>query len=123
MNRPISCRIILAGLSLVLGANVRAASVPKKEFKPELQRSTYEPGKTRDPFAKNVEEMPVTAPAPVRVVVVETMAFRLEGILHDSADPAAVINDKLVRLNKTVTLTSAGGGLRSNWSRSAAAGS
>ena len=103
--------ICLAALGLILAATAGAAPAPKKEFKPELQHSSYEPTKTRDPFAKAGGELSAAVTGPARAVSGEQFAFRLEGILHDPADPAAVINDKLVRLNKTVTFTSASGAI------------
>jgi len=81
-----------------------AATTPKVGFNPDLQQSRYDPVKQRDPFAKAGATTAAgkTLPAAARV-------FHLSGILYQPGNPSAVVNDKLLTLNKTVTLNAGNG--------------
>lgn len=65
-------------------------------FNTELQSSTYEPTKSRDPIAR-------VGGAAVEGKV-GPAGFALEGILYQVSHPSAIINGQLVTLNKTVTV-------------------
>jgi hypothetical protein len=66
--------------------------------------STYTTQHTRDPFTIPGPTSQVAKPSPIGPLV-----FRLDGILYQANDPAASVNGRLVRLNKTVTLTTGSG--------------
>ena len=85
-------------------ASAGAATTPKVGFNPDLQQSRYDPVKQRDPFAKAGATTAAgkTLPAAARV-------FHLSGILYQPGNPSAVVNDKLLTLNKTVTLNAGNG--------------
>jgi hypothetical protein len=68
-----------------------------------LEPSVYKPGKTRDPFM-----VAGAARASVTGVASRPVDFRLQGILFESANPSAIINDQLVTLNKIVSLSAGG---------------
>jgi hypothetical protein len=81
------------------------APPPSTEPKPELQVSIYRPTSTRDPLMRPgvVSTGAVTRTSPV--VAPLSFPFRLEGILYNPTAPSAVLNDKVVVLNKPVKLT------------------
>jgi hypothetical protein len=92
--------LIFLVIWLLVCANAGAATGPKAEFTPELKVSSYEPAKVRDPFAR-----PGATAQDGKVAPSVAFAFQLQGILYQSTSPSAIINDKLVTLNKIVTLS------------------
>ncbi len=90
---------------LLLCANAGAATAPKDGFDPNLQESTYQPVKQRDPFS------PGGAPVGNAAATVSAAPsdFRLEGILYQPGSPSAIVNDKLLTLGKTATIDVGGG--------------
>ncbi len=89
---------------LLVCAAAGAAPAGKAGFHPELVVSTYEPTKTRDPFGK----VGGTTPE-VKALPGTPIALQLEGILYEATNPAAIVNGRLLTLNKTVTLTAGNG--------------
>jgi hypothetical protein len=85
-------------LWLILCATAGAVTQPAPDFKPQIQKSTYAPTKTRDPFLR------AGAAVETKSTPVSSFVFKLQGILYQPSDPAAIVNDQLVRLNKTVSL-------------------
>jgi hypothetical protein len=73
-------------------------------FEPKLLSSSYTPVKTRDPFRSAG-----SATVDVNPAAAGPAAFRLEGILYERHDPAAIVNGQLLRLNKTVTVSTGHG--------------
>lgn len=72
---------------------------------PKLQVSSYSPSKTRDPFVK----AGAGAGVGTQLTGVDSNMFHLQGILYQPTDPSAIVNNKLVSLNKIVTLTTDAG--------------
>ena len=91
--------IIFLVIWLLICATAGAATKPTTEFAPELKRSSYDPVNARDPFAK-----PGFTGQSVKAGTVSPSAFQLQGILYEPDNPSAIVNDKLVTLNKIVTL-------------------
>ncbi len=89
---------------LLICANAGASTAKAPSFNPELQLSTYEPTKARDPFGKagrgSVES---------KVVGGAAVTFQLQGILYHPRNPSAIVNGELLHLNKTVTLETPAG--------------
>jgi hypothetical protein len=90
---------------LLVCVSAGAAPVKKTEFRPELLLSTYEPTKNRDPFGK----VGGTTTPEVKSVPGTPFALQLEGILYEAANPSAIVNGRLLTLDKTVTLTAGNG--------------
>lgn len=65
----------------------------------QLQLSTYSPAKIRDPFGKS----PVVRTSTTVEVANPASFLQLQGILYDRTNPAAMVSDHLMTLNKTVT--------------------
>lgn len=84
-----------------------AATSPAKPLGAQLQTSAYKPVKTRDPFLKAGQ-----ATADSKAVAGGSVVFRLQGILYEPANPAAMVNDQLVTLNKTVHLSTGNGEIK-----------
>jgi hypothetical protein len=111
--RPMALVVILAfaqsmlflALLLMLCANAGAANQVSAEFKPEIQKSTYAPAKIRDPF------LPDGTTGEAKPTPATSFAFELQGILYQRSDPAAIVNDQLMRLNKTITLEGKNGSI------------
>jgi hypothetical protein len=81
------------------GAATTKNTAKKTGFNPDLQVSTFEPSSGRDPFGKvgfNSSEAKALPGAPI--------ALQLEGILYQSSSPSAIVNGRLLTLDKTVTL-------------------
>jgi hypothetical protein len=83
-----------------------AAQPAAEENKLKLQESSYAPTKGRDPFFVP-KELVVKAN-----VATATVSLNLQGILYEANNPSAIVNDQLVTLNKTVTLTVGGAELQ-----------
>lgn len=96
--------LLFLAVWLLVCAAAGAAPTEKTGFHPELVVSTYEPTKTRDPFGK----VGGTTPE-VKALPGTPIALQLEGILYEAANPAAIVNGRLLTLNKTVTLTAGNG--------------
>ncbi|MEI6085029.1 MAG: hypothetical protein WCS70_12095 [Verrucomicrobiota bacterium] len=84
------------------------APVKSGGFMPALKLSTYEPTKTRDPFAKSQVVVAVSSNAPATAVPVVMPALQLDGILYEPTNPSASVNGQLLLLNKTVRLDPTG---------------
>jgi len=89
---------------LLVCSSAGAAPAKKTTFTPDLQLSTFAPAKSRDPFGR----VGVSSPE-VKSVPGAPIALQLDGILYESSNPAAIVNGRLLTLNKTVTLTTANG--------------
>ncbi len=91
--------LLFLAIWLLICASTGAAGVNKVDFNPDLQLSDYRPAKVRNPFGgmaaadANVASMPIGA-----------LDFQLQGILYQSKNPSAIVNNQLLTLNKTVTL-------------------
>lgn len=98
-------RRLLTLVALVVVPPAVLHSAPA-DFKPELRPSTYAPTKTRDPFGWGgpAPTVATTGTTAVAVQPVVNFPFRLEGIMYDPQQPAAIINNEMVVLKKTVTL-------------------
>jgi type II secretory pathway component PulC len=89
---------------LWLCASAGAAATPKADFSLDLQQSRYDPVQQRDPFGRTRE-----VPAETNAAPAVPLAFRLDGILYQTTNPSAIVNDKLLTLNKTVALNAGNG--------------
>ena len=87
-------------------ANAQTASAPSSATfnKPQLSSSVYQPTSSRDPMLRPGGASATTGQAKAPVAPVN-FAFRLEGIHYHPTAPAAVLNRKLIYLNKPVKLT------------------
>jgi len=90
--------LIFLVIWLIVCAAAGAATKPTPEFTPDLKLSSYDPVHGRDPFAK-----PGFGEQNVKAGTVSPTLFRLQGILYQPDNPSAIVNDKLVTLNKIVT--------------------
>jgi hypothetical protein len=70
----------------------------------ELRLSVYQPTSTRDPFMPAHAKLSATAARPA-----QQTDFRLQGLLYSPTNPAAIINDQMVVLNKRVTVNTSRG--------------
>ncbi len=91
--------LLFLAIWLMICASAGAAGVNKVDFSPDLQLSDYQPAKGRDPFGGMG-----AADASVGSIPIGTVAFQLQGILYQSRNPSAIVNNRLLTLNKTVTL-------------------
>jgi hypothetical protein len=89
--------VVVVAVCLVLGGVVRAAPEASKDFQPELRFSTYQPTKLRDPFGGTRATAGSSGP-----VSSGPAAFQLQGILYDTKNPMAIVNNQPVALNKLV---------------------
>ena len=89
--------LMFLALWLLMCAAAGAANAPI-EFVPDLKTSTYQPTNARDPFAKPGIAMQATKTAPTIPI-----SLQLQGILYQPANPSAIVNDKLLTLNKIVS--------------------
>ena len=89
---------------LLICASAGAAPAKKADFSPDLQLSTFEPSKGRDPFGK----VGVSSPE-VKSLPGAPIALQLEGILYESSNPSAIVNGRLLTLDKSVTLPAGNG--------------
>lgn len=96
--------LLFLALWLWICANAGAGTPPTADFKPDLQQSRYDPVKQRDPFAKAG-----ATTADAKTLPAAALVFHLSGILYQPTNPSAVVNDKLLTLNKTVTLNAGNG--------------
>jgi hypothetical protein len=67
-----------------------------------LTPSTYAAQTLRDPFGSEVPKSANGTGGAVRAAAAES--FKLMGILYDATNPAALVNDQLVELNKPVKM-------------------
>lgn len=91
---------------LSAGARPAPPAKPSNEMSLALEESTFKPVKTRDPFQPVGFVAAVTAGP--KLVINDEM-FRLQGILFSQSNPSAIVNDKLVSLNRTVSVTTSSG--------------
>jgi hypothetical protein len=91
--------ILFLVLFLFLCARAGAATESKSNPSLELEHSTYTTQTVRDPFGSEVSKPGDTAGSR-GVQSVGANDFNLGGILYDAANPAALVNDQLVELNK-----------------------
>jgi hypothetical protein len=89
---------------LLVCSSAGAATAKRAGFSTDLELSTYDPTNNRDPFSKVAVNSPEAKPLPGVAI-----ALQLEGILYESGDPSAIVNGRLLTLNKTVTLSGANG--------------
>jgi hypothetical protein len=82
-----------------------AATPAKTESSLELKPSNYDPTKERDPFAK----AGTTKAATTNLASAATFVFRLDGILFEPTHPSAIVNGKLLTLDKIVSLKGGNG--------------
>ncbi len=94
--------LLMLGILLFFCMAAGAAPAPK-EFKPQLQASTYSPVRARSPFAKT--NTGTTEAKPVPGVPI---ALQLQGILYQDGNPSAMVNNHLLTLNKPVMLRAGG---------------
>jgi hypothetical protein len=92
--------VIFLFLCAVGYANPPAASL-------ELRLSEYAPKTQRDPFG--VELAPAPADGAVLTATPVPVELQLKGILYHATRPAALVNDKVVELNKPVAVKTAHG--------------
>lgn len=88
-------------LAMLLFFCLAAGAAPAPtEFTTDLQVSSYNPSKTRDPFtARTVKKTPE-----VKVVPGTPIVFQLQGILYQDNNPSAMVNDHLLTVNKVTTM-------------------
>lgn len=101
--KPVPVTCILWGVAAVVALGAPATGPTSREFKPELTGSTYGPKKIRDPFGWS-GTITSTPTQPRLVTPSVNFPFRLEGIQYDPTSPSAIINNRVVQLNKPVTL-------------------
>ena len=93
--------LLFLALWLWLCASAGAATpAPAEETEYRTIPSTYAPIRARDPFVKTG-----VRPDTAKVLPSGTVSFQLQGILYQGDNSSAIINDTLVTLNKTVTLS------------------
>ena len=88
------------------GASVNPAGSASDNL--QLQESTYQPRKTRDPFASFC---PVANSPEQKSQMVVPVSLKLQGILYQPGNPSAIINNHLMSLNKTVIIPTENGQL------------
>ena len=91
--------LLCLAIWLLICASAGAAGVNKVDFNPDLQLSDYQPTKARNPFGGMA-----ATDANVASVPIGALAFQLQGILYQSKNPSAIVNNQLLTLNKSVTL-------------------
>jgi len=89
---------------LLICASAGATPTKKPEFNPNMQLSTFEPSNSRDPFGK----VGVSSPE-IKALPGAPIALQLEGILYESSHPSAIVNGRLLTLDKSVTLPAGNG--------------
>jgi len=92
--------ILFLVLFLFLCARAGAATTNKPTPPLELTLSTYTTQTARDPFGAEIPK--AGDGASVAALDVGASSFTLGGILYDAVNPAALVNDQLVELNKPV---------------------
>lgn len=109
MKHQFACTTML----MVLATVALCATVSTNKASPSIAKtndlaivkSVYEPVKLRDPFGSQVAAGATSTTKPVAAF---TGVFQLQGILYAGADSSAIINDKLVTLNKSITINAGG---------------
>lgn len=96
--------LVILAIWLLVCANAGAAPAKKAGFNPDLQLSTFEPVKSRDPFTKVGVSSPEAKALPGVAI-----ALQLEGILYESSNPSAIVNGQLLTLDKSVNLPAGNG--------------
>lgn len=96
--------LIFLVIWLLICAAAGAATKPQAEFNPELKVSTYKTAKVRDPFARSGVAAPGGKASPSVPIT-----LHLQGILYQPTNPSAIVNDKLLTLDKIVTLSAGNG--------------
>ena len=91
--------LLFLAIWLLICASAGAAGVKNVDFNRDLQLSEYQPAKARDPFGGMAGASANVEPTPIG-----TLAFQLQGILYQTKNPSAIVNNQLLTLNKTVTL-------------------
>jgi len=85
--------------SLVFSAGWLLFGAPLGGDKLNLEKSSYAPSQKRDPFM--IADVAVRED---KQTPVSDGVFRLQGILYDSANPTAIVNDCLLTLKKPVSM-------------------
>jgi hypothetical protein len=94
---------LFLGLFLFICAWAGADTGSKRSFNLELSRSVYAPEAARDPFGSGAAKS-VTALNAERIRAAVPSVLKLNGILYHAVHPAAIVNDQLVELNKSVAV-------------------
>ena len=95
--------LLFLALFLFICAWAGAVPVGKRSFNPELIQSVYAPEAVRDPFGSGVVKS-VSVLDGERVRAAAVSMLRLNGILYHAQHPAAIVNDQVVELNKSITV-------------------
>ncbi|MBM3858603.1 MAG: hypothetical protein FJ395_03010 [Verrucomicrobia bacterium] len=111
----------LAIVAMAAGVCVSSEPVPPTNapsgFAPQMRESAYAPQKKRDPFLrtdlvaqkkpiaeKNTVPTPPPSLPPPPKPEIPPSAFRLQACLRDRAVPVALVNGKVLELNKVVMM-------------------
>jgi hypothetical protein len=111
---------VLAFVAMLLWVCSLAGAATTSASETELRSSSFEPVSQRDPFLPKHQPQPEPVAAVVAAPEAKEPAapafsaadFRLNGILFEPANPAAIVNDRLITLNKIVTLDTPKGAVR-----------
>jgi hypothetical protein len=95
--------LLFLALWLLMCASAGAATPKKAEFDFSISQSTYAPTNSRSPLSK-----PASGGTEVKTEPGVPVRLQLDGILYEAANPAAIVNGRVLLLNKVVTLTSDG---------------
>lgn len=95
--------LLFLALFLLICAWAGATTVSTRSFNPEMSRSVYSPVTVRDPFGSGVAKS-AGAPDGERIRAAVPSMLKLKGILYHAMHPAAIVNDQLVELNKSVAV-------------------
>jgi len=97
--------LLFLAIFLFFCARAGAATEAKSAvFDPDLRISSYSPTKERDPFLSSSPPVVAAAAAAAAGTSVVPLVLKLQGILFQTDHPAAMINDRLVMLNKPIVL-------------------
>lgn len=97
------CQMILfVTLFLFFCAHAGAATPSQPNFKPELKLSSYSPEKARDPFGGGAAKS--SGGSAVSTTSEGSVGLKLEGILYQTINPSAIVNGRLILVNKPTTV-------------------
>lgn len=88
---------LVAAILGLVGLTAAGRAAPATEatgFDPTLRLSVYQPTVTRDPF------LPARAAATKSVASADQSEFQLQGLLWDNTNPAVIVNNEMLVLNR-----------------------
>jgi hypothetical protein len=95
--------LFFVALFLFLCAHAGAETASQLNFTPELKLSSFTPQKQRDPFGGGLGKVGEgSSPA---TTAAASAALKLQGILYQAGSPSAMVNNRLIQLNKPTTVS------------------